>query len=93
MKQADSSTILGFQRNNFFTGIVSLFMDFSSKGLFGHRRLTLEVQGTFSLTQPAGGVAGPTKNFSSSPNVFVGDPMFLEKNLDSRPEALRDDGL
>jgi len=31
---------------------------------FGHRRrsLTLEVQRTLSLTQPAGGVAGPTKN-------------------------------
>jgi len=31
---------------------------------FGHRRrsLTLDVQGTLSLTQPAGGVASPTKN-------------------------------
>ena len=31
-----------------------------------------------------------TGDFSSSPNVFVGDPMFPEKNLDSRPEALRE---
>ena len=31
---------------------------------FGHRRrsLTLDMQGTVSLPQPAGGVAGPTKN-------------------------------
>ncbi len=31
-----------------------------------------------------------TGNFTSSPNVFIGDPVFPEKSLDSRSEALRD---
>jgi len=28
--------------------------------------------------------------FSSSPNAFIGDPVFLKKSLDSRSEALRE---
>jgi hypothetical protein len=32
----------------------------------------------------------PTGNFSSSPKVFIGDPMFPKKSLDSRSEALRE---
>jgi len=31
-----------------------------------------------------------TGNFSSSPKAFIGDPVFPEKSLDSRPEALRE---
>jgi hypothetical protein len=31
-----------------------------------------------------------TANFSSSPNVFIGDPVLLKKSLDSRLEALRE---
>ena len=34
MKQDDSSTILGFQRNIFFAGVVSFFMDFSSEMVY-----------------------------------------------------------
>jgi hypothetical protein len=29
-------------------------------------------------------------NFSSSPKAFIGDPVFPEKSLDSRSEALRE---
>jgi len=31
-----------------------------------------------------------TGNFSSSPNAFIGDPMFLKKNMDPRSKALRE---
>ena len=29
-------------------------------------------------------------SFSSSPNAFIGDPLFFKKSLDSRSEALRE---
>ena len=29
-------------------------------------------------------------NFSSAPNAFIGDPVFLKKSLDSRSEAPRE---
>jgi hypothetical protein len=31
-----------------------------------------------------------TGNFLSAPKAFIGDPIFLKKSLDSRPEALRE---
>jgi hypothetical protein len=42
------------------------------------------------IIEPARPTIVFTGDFPSSPKAFIGDPVFLKKRLDSRPETLRE---